>query len=711
MALRSFQVGLIVGGTIAILLVFTLFCFLRRNRLKRQQEHLFPGENSTISFSNLQSFSHVSLFQRSSSSSLQISSRNRRTPALIELSDSIRSSKPVPLERLHPSHPVLKPITVLTRNSSQRRFNPGLGDRVIGITYRSKTVEVFEVWFGHHPIRSDEIELHVGDTVALRKVYSDGWCEGIRIRKGETAGLIGIFPIDCITKQPYILSMPIVSTSSGIEIVNQFKAPSFVDNSFDSESFKVSRKFDSLSRTNFATGSVDRPYVSPNPPINALGNSRPWSVIELDSMKPVAYNVPPSSSLFANITLPRKQSNNTELRLESSFSMHGNHGSVSSAIHRYSLSSKTPTPPFNFGEQVSGDVDWSTHASNGGFSSRNSRSNSDTSDSKLDFGTNGVPVDMFWNKDLPFSPLQQQRPRKLQHTRSRSLFTYFSGSNEVNIPSRADSNKSKKVLPLTLPTGEKLEPADDTNNDIGSPSEILPQHKRSRSLSTYFNRSDAKFFRRNFSVESRNLIANESTTDTQTTMIQVQQPLMNDLYLKILENDTQSHLKDALQRVATRRKQSGGDDLISVEVLSKLNGSHDGESTLSRTLTRSITNSNSNSTLKREKLLPSLPPINTNITPPVIFPENNLENDPTTPTPHHPHPARILNKIMSESITNSPVTPSQITNFYQQNQPSDPPESFSSLIASKFESESRASSALSFPISEYYEARTPTLDL
>ncbi|KAJ3019207.1 hypothetical protein HKX48_002282 [Thoreauomyces humboldtii] len=49
----------------------------------------------------------------------------------------------------------------------------------------------YQVVYPHVPSRQDEIELVPGDTIAVGKIYKDGWCRGTNLR----SGLSGVFPL------------------------------------------------------------------------------------------------------------------------------------------------------------------------------------------------------------------------------------------------------------------------------------------------------------------------------------------------------------------------------------------------------------------------------------------------------------------------------------------------------------------------------------
>ncbi|KAI9008206.1 hypothetical protein BC832DRAFT_412349 [Gaertneriomyces semiglobifer] len=50
---------------------------------------------------------------------------------------------------------------------------------------------MYMVVYPHLPRLSDEVELHPGDEVAVRKIYQDGWCRGTNL----TTGYSGVFPL------------------------------------------------------------------------------------------------------------------------------------------------------------------------------------------------------------------------------------------------------------------------------------------------------------------------------------------------------------------------------------------------------------------------------------------------------------------------------------------------------------------------------------
>ena len=40
----------------------------------------------------------------------------------------------------------------------------------------------------------DEVDLQVGDTVVVRTIFADGWCEGVNVTSGKS----GMFPAESV---------------------------------------------------------------------------------------------------------------------------------------------------------------------------------------------------------------------------------------------------------------------------------------------------------------------------------------------------------------------------------------------------------------------------------------------------------------------------------------------------------------------------------
>ncbi|KAJ3129713.1 hypothetical protein HK098_000492 [Nowakowskiella sp. JEL0407] len=118
---------------------------------------------------------------------------------------------------MYPDHPVSVALTstpfhsskVRPRDTSSLQFSSSsLGRKNNGVIYQldSEKIEIFNVVSPYLSCRDDEVGVVKGDKVMLKKVFSDGWCEGVRIpcaniKKDGYAGemgTIGIFPITCI---------------------------------------------------------------------------------------------------------------------------------------------------------------------------------------------------------------------------------------------------------------------------------------------------------------------------------------------------------------------------------------------------------------------------------------------------------------------------------------------------------------------------------
>ncbi|KAJ3026321.1 UNVERIFIED_CONTAM: Sorbin and SH3 domain-containing protein 2 [Siphonaria sp. JEL0065] len=61
---------------------------------------------------------------------------------------------------------------------------------------KSSAEKSFDVIYDFNPVNSDEIVLRVGDHVAIKQEYDDGWALGVNLISTEE----GLFPLDCLSK-------------------------------------------------------------------------------------------------------------------------------------------------------------------------------------------------------------------------------------------------------------------------------------------------------------------------------------------------------------------------------------------------------------------------------------------------------------------------------------------------------------------------------
>ncbi|KAJ3129711.1 hypothetical protein HK098_000490 [Nowakowskiella sp. JEL0407] len=134
------------------------------------------------------------------------------------------------LLQINPNHPVAIAMTkVILQQRSFSKFEQNPGDKIRGIVYIPVGIEIFLVIFPYASSRSDELSLALADRIMLRKVYEDGWCEGVRMENsgdGGSVGTVGIFPINCISGDPSNPSMDMVAKSVAEQSI--LKTSSFI---------------------------------------------------------------------------------------------------------------------------------------------------------------------------------------------------------------------------------------------------------------------------------------------------------------------------------------------------------------------------------------------------------------------------------------------------------------------------------------------------
>ncbi|KAJ3129712.1 hypothetical protein HK098_000491 [Nowakowskiella sp. JEL0407] len=123
------------------------------------------------------------------------------------------------LVQLFPNHPVSQALKsqnhfVKPRDSSSLEFAPsspgGSSSAIPGLIYQSDRIEIFIVISQYLSCRDDEVGMVKGDKVMLKRVFNDGWCEGVRILPAQSqpkskvkiemsgTGINGIFPMTCL---------------------------------------------------------------------------------------------------------------------------------------------------------------------------------------------------------------------------------------------------------------------------------------------------------------------------------------------------------------------------------------------------------------------------------------------------------------------------------------------------------------------------------
>ncbi|KAJ1566115.1 hypothetical protein HK096_000314 [Nowakowskiella sp. JEL0078] len=198
----------------------------------------------------------------------------------VRLRASILATDPIDIHSANfaaANHPVavaVKNNVLLQRSFSALSENSsGATDRARGIGYRPIGVEVFQVVVSYARAKSDELDLMLGERILLRKVFRDGWCEGVRIRSGENVGEVGIFPVYCIS------------------------GDSRVQGKIESRRSSIASQRDSLARSRPGHSSMEREQL-----LQKQQHSRPPSLTPSTRTSNQLLQLPPSTSKHTSFT-------------------------------------------------------------------------------------------------------------------------------------------------------------------------------------------------------------------------------------------------------------------------------------------------------------------------------------------------------------------------------------------------------------------------